>query len=69
VIANRQTSFTFSADQPGASFECSVDGGTFASCPPAAFQCKIDKRPFAPCGSPRRFKLGRGKHRSGEPHD
>jgi DNA-binding beta-propeller fold protein YncE len=137
TIADRQPSFSFSADQAGASFECSVDGATFASCPSptttgaladgehnlavravtggdtdrtparrafrvdatgpsvtivkapkarrritkrkvkrvkvrfaftaseagAAFQCKLDKRPFASCSSPKRFKVGRGKHR------
>jgi DNA-binding beta-propeller fold protein YncE len=134
VIANRQPSFTFSADQAGAGFECSVDGGTFATCPSptttnaladgahsiavraktggdvdstparrafrvdatgpsvrivkapkkkvrsagrkrrvrfaftaseagASFKCKLDRQRFKPCDSPKRFKVGRGKHR------
>jgi hypothetical protein len=134
VIANRRPSFAFSANQAAASFECSIDGGTFAGCVSptttnalpdgahsisvraitggdadrtparrafrvdttgpsvrivnapkkkvrsakrkrkvrfaftadeagATFRCRIDKRPFASCGSPKRFKVGRGKHR------
>jgi DNA-binding beta-propeller fold protein YncE len=136
LVANRRPSFGFSADQPGASFECSLDGAAFAACsspttpdalgdgahsvavraitggdvdrtparrafsvdatgptvtivkaPKAkrraaakrkkvkvrfafvaseagsSFQCKLDKRAFKPCTSPKRFKVGRGKHR------
>jgi DNA-binding beta-propeller fold protein YncE len=134
ATANRQPGFTFSADQSGATFQCSVDGGTFAGCPTpfapsaladgshelavravtggdtdptpalrafrvdatgpsvrivkapkakkrsakrkprvrfafvasepgATFRCKLDRRAFKACGSPKRFKVGRGKHR------
>lgn len=30
--------------------------------PGSAFMCKLDRKPYKPCSSPRRYKVGRGKH-------
>ena len=44
---NRHATFGFTSNEPGSSFECSLDGGDSS---------------FAPCTSPLRLKVKRGGH-------
>ncbi len=35
---------------------------SFSAVKGSAFECRLDKKPFAPCASPRRYRVGPGRH-------
>jgi large repetitive protein len=57
VVRTKTATFEFTANQPGATFECAV----VMYVGPGAHETPL-RKPFAPCTSPHRVKVGNGKH-------